>query len=224
MYIEANGNKYSCGGIHASGGDIMLTLPDKPTLSGTVQLISEDNDFVLREISCGDYARQVWNGDVLTLTNAPAPAEPTDEELLATARAAAMERIDGKCSAAIYSGVTVGDKHFSLTPIAQSNLQNAVARVNAGATTVPFAADGEAMSLYTAEAITALSTAANNWGTVNICYYEQLKAWIAEETDTAVLNAIDYGSMLPEARMTALGTQLAGFGINIIDYAAALGG
>lgn len=76
MYIEQNETQYPCTG-YKGGIDVRLTLPDKPTLTGTVTLCTDDG-FVLRVISCGDYARQVWVGDMLTLTNAPEPEPPED--------------------------------------------------------------------------------------------------------------------------------------------------
>jgi len=77
MYIEASGMQYPCTGYSARGGDIRLTLPDKPTLTGVVTLCADDG-FELCAINCGDFARQVWSGETLTLTNEPEP-EPQPE-------------------------------------------------------------------------------------------------------------------------------------------------
>lgn len=138
-------------------------------------------------------------------------------------RTDALTRIDGKCSAAIYSGVTVGDKHYSLSLVSQQNLKTAQDKITAGATSVIFAADGEEPTIHTAEQITAISNAAYEWGVVNTSYYAKLQKWIARETDTAALNAVDYGSMLPDDLMSELATLLSGAGIDLAKYSALLG-
>jgi len=71
MNIIHSNTQYSCTG-YKGGIDIRLTLPDKPTLTGTVALCADDG-FELRKINCADYARQVWSGETLTLTNEPEP-------------------------------------------------------------------------------------------------------------------------------------------------------
>jgi hypothetical protein len=61
-------------------------------------------------------------------------------------------------------------------------------------------------------------------GRVNTSYYAKLQKWIARETDTTILNAIDYGSALPNDLMTELATLLAGAGIDLAKYSTMLGG
>ena len=146
----------------------------------------------------------------------------SDAEFVQAARNAALRRIEGKCSAAIYSGVTVDGKHYKLTPTAQSNLATAKTMVDAGATGVIYAADGEGPSLHTAAQVTAISTAAYEWGVVNTSYYAALVGWISSETDTAVLLGINYGSSLPAERLKALGDLLASAGIDLSKYTSAL--
>jgi hypothetical protein len=88
----------------------------------------------------------------------------TEAEYISDAPNAALERISGKCSAAIYSGVTVSGKRYSLTLVSQQNLKTAQDKITAGATSVIFAADGEEPTVHTAEQITAISNAAYEWG------------------------------------------------------------
>jgi hypothetical protein len=148
----------------------------------------------------------------------------SEAEYISVARNAALRRIDGKCSAAIYSGVTVSGKRYSLTLVSQQNLKTAQDKITAGATSVIFAADGEEPTVHTAEQITAISNAAYEWGVVNTSYYAKLQKWIARETDTTILNAIDYGSALPDDLMSELATLLAGAGIDLAKYSTMLGG
>jgi hypothetical protein len=223
MYIKIGNDKYPISGA-SPGADVVFRgvdgLTAAPT-SGTVELYTDD-DFLLRADRLSDFARCVLADGTLTLTNVPTPTPPTEAELLAAARAAALERIGGKCSAAIYSGITVDGKHYKLTATAQTNLATAQAKIDGGATSVIYSADGEAPALYTAAQITAISAAAYEWGVVNTSYYAALQSHIAAETDADKLKAIDYGKALPDSYMQQLAALLSSAGIDITKYTAAL--
>lgn len=161
----------------------------------------------------------VENGKVISFVCNTELWEQWRPNPLEEAQKAALDRINGKCSAAIYSGVSVGDKHYKLTATAQGNLATAQAKVDGGAESVIYAADNEEPMLHTAAQITAISEAAYRWGVVNTSYYAKLQKWIACETDKTVLGAIDYGSALPDDLMQELGALLSGAGINLADYA-----
>lgn len=130
-----------------------------------------------------------------------------------------LNRINGKCSTAIYSGITVNNKHYKLTPTAQSNLKTALDKIASGATSVIYSADNEEPTLHTAEQITAINNAAYEWGIVNTTYYGKLQKWIARETDITILNSIDYGVQLPNDLMQELNDLLQSVGTNISNYA-----
>jgi len=222
MYVTINGSHYPCTGYSSGPQGATFTgltgLTAAPT-SGSITLCS-DEDFPLAQVSVKDWARQLLEGGTLTLTNEPEPVPPTAEELLTAARAAALARLDGRCSSAIYSGVAVDGKHYKLTPTAQSNLATAKAMVDAGAMGVIYAADGEAPSLHTAAQITAISSTAYEWGVVNTSYYAALQGYIAAETDADKLAAIDYGKALPDSYMQQLTSLLSSAGIDITKYTA----
>ena len=139
------------------------------------------------------------------------------EEFTQAARNAALRRIEGKCSAAIYAGVTVNGKHYTLSEHEQAALSIAQSKVDKGATAVLYG-DG----LKDAATITAISAAAYEWGVVCTTYYAYLKSYIAAETATDKLAAIHFGSSLPTAYMTPLTKLLASAGIDISKYASTL--
>lgn len=220
MYITINKIRYPCTG-YVPGGDTVtfsgvegLELP----VRGAITLCADDG-FELTVQDAGDYIRQTLAGGVLTLTNLPEPEPPTEAELLAAARTAALERISGKCSAAIYAGVTVNGKHYTLSKNEQDALAIAQAKVDKGATAVIYG-DG----LKDAATITAISAAAYEWGVVCTTYYAYLKQYIAAETDVDKLAAIDFGKALPDSYMQQLTALLSSAGIDITKYAAALTG
>ena len=143
----------------------------------------------------------------------------SEAEYISVARNAALERISGKCSAAIYAGVDVNGKHYTLNKNEQDALAIAQSKVDNGATSVIYG-DG----LKDAATITAISAAAYEWGVVCTTYYAYLKSYIGAETATDKLAAIHFGSSLPDAYMAALTKLLASAGIDISKYASALAG
>ena len=150
-----------------------------------------------------------WQYDAGTGTFYKVPT--TVEEL----RAAALERISGKCSAAIYAGVTVDGKHYTLSKNEQDALAIAQTKVDKGTMAVIYG-DG----LTDAATITAISAAAYEWGVVCTTYYAYLKQYIAAETDVDKLVAIDFGKTLPDSYMQQLAALLSSAGIDITKYAS----
>ena len=139
------------------------------------------------------------------------------EEFTQAARNAAVRRIEGKCSAAIYAGVVIGGTHYTLSEHEQTALSIAQSKVDKGATAVLYG-DG----LKDAATITAISAAAYEWGVVCTTYYAYLKQYIAAETDVDKLAAIDFGKVLPDSYMQQLAALLNSAGIDITKYTTAL--
>ena len=163
---------------------------------------------VVTSYTCNTDAWNAWK------TTQPQPLSPLEQ-----ARADALERISGKCSAAIYSGVNVNGKHYTLSEHEQAALSIAQSKVDKGATEVLYG-DG----LKDAATITAISAAAYEWGVVCTTYYAYLKQYIAAETDVDKLAAIDFGKALPDSYMQQLAALLNSAGIDITKYKAALTG
>ena len=147
------------------------------------------------------------------LRRAMESAGASASEFAQAARNAAVRRIEGKCSAAIYSGVTVDGKHYTLSKNEQDALAIAQTKVDKGATAVLYG-DG----LKDAATITAISAAAYEWGVVCTTYYAYLKQYIAVETDVDKLAAIDFGKALPDSNMQQLTALLSSAGIDITKY------
>ena len=63
-------------------------------------------------------------------------------------RAAVRQEIGLACSAAIYAGVDVGKRHYSLTEHDQTEIMAQYTTVKEGAAAVPYHADGELCRMY----------------------------------------------------------------------------
>jgi len=162
-----------------------------------------------------------WNGSQW-VENATAEQIAALAPTLEQTREAATERISGKCSAAIYSGVTIDGKHYRMTENDQLSLGAAVGLATSTGESISYAADGEAGTMMTAAQLSAIGKAGYDWGYVCRSYYRLLKVWIARETDTTVLSAVNFGSTLPDDLMAKLSAMTAGAGIDITKYASAL--
>ena len=221
MYIQIDGENHACTQRYFPSGGVCFMLDSLPqTVTGKI-LLCADSGFELASYDTADWLRTEIEGNTLTLTNAPEvlPHIPTTEEL----RAAAGKRIEGKCSGAIYAGLDIGGKHYSFTQQAQSNIKGLLIEAQQGKTAFLYAADGEPLSTHTAEAIQAIAQKMGEWINVNLAYNEQLRAWIARETDSTVLDGIDYGVSLPADLMAAMGAKLAAVGVDAAVYAGMMG-
>lgn len=86
MYIKINDKKYPCAGKQDDGDGIVFSGVvgmDKPPTVGTIRWYAEGGELADFELGAADvaaYARQVLEGNTLTLANVPAPGpapEPT---------------------------------------------------------------------------------------------------------------------------------------------------
>ena len=115
-------------------------------------------------------------------------------------RAAKRQEIGAACSAAIYAGVEVESRRYSLTEHDQTEIMAQYA------TAVPYHADGELCRMYPAEEFAALAQAATAHVFYHRTYCNHVNAWIAR-AELEELAGIIYGAELPEdlaQRMVAI--------------------
>lgn len=128
-------------------------------------------------------------------------AEEAADEILEYSRSVKIAEMSAICNNTITNGFDVtlngGVEHFSLTTQDQLNLITLINMVATGAETIPYHADGQLCKFYTATEISAIITAATNFKTYHISYYNSLKAYIDALTDTTVIAAITYGTAIP---------------------------
>lgn len=130
-----------------------------------------------------------------------------------------ISEMSSTCSSVITNGFDVflsdGESHhFSLTTQDQLNLITLTTMVASGETAIPYHADDELCKFYSPEDITAISTAATNFKTYHVSYFNSLKAYIESMNDIESISAITYGTEIPEEYMSdvlkVLLTQIGG--------------
>lgn len=139
------------------------------------------------------------DGDISTMT---AAVEMITADIEAY-RSAKLEELSTQCKAAIVAGcsVTLSDgstANFALEETDQINLTAAATAVTMGASGYPYHADGELCRLYSAEDISAISTAATAHKIWHTTYCNHLLTWARRAEEALELRSIVYGAQLPD--------------------------
>lgn len=132
-------------------------------------------------------------------TEHPDPNAKTLEEL----RADKESEISNACNAAIVAGMDVetsqGTEHFSLQETDQINLTTAYNAVISGATNYPYHADGQLCRMFTADEITAISSASISHKLYHTTLCNHLLTWARRAETPEELSGITYSAdNLPE--------------------------
>ena len=123
-------------------------------------------------------------------------APPKDWSDVEQVREAVRQEIGAACSAAIYAGIEVNGRHYSLTEHDQTEIMAQYTLVKEGAAAVPYHADGQLCRMYPAEEFAALAQAATAHVFYHRTYCNHLNAWIAR-AGLEELADIAYGAELP---------------------------
>ena len=142
-------------------------------------------------------------------------------------RVAALDRIDGCTSAAIYAGIDItpsttrGKHHYSFTETAQKDISHMMTNISVGTeTSFSYKADDEKLNKYSADEIKEISSALTHLGTVYTKYKEELVTWIGRETSDDILSTIKFGIKLPDDLMKDLTDYIISLGIDPTPYSA----
>lgn len=122
---------------------------------------------------------------------------PRDWSDVEQVREAVRQEIGVSCSAAIYAGIALNDRHYSLTEHDQTEIMAQYTAIKEGAAAVPYHADGELCRMYPAEEFTALAQTAIAHVFYHRTYCNHMNAWI-KRADLEELTGITYGAELPE--------------------------
>jgi len=138
---------------------------------------------------------------------------------LETVQANKLAELSNVCSKAITAGcdVTLSScaGHIALTAEDQINLSTAMSAVEQGAAGYPYHLDGQLCAIFPGEDITAMAQAATAHKLYHTTYYNHLAAWVRRCESVEEVEAITYGSQLPEdlaANMAAVLTSAGGEG------------
>lgn len=121
---------------------------------------------------------------------------------LEQAQTAKLTELSETCNATIIGGCDVilssGSGHISLTNEDQINLTNAAASISAGMTEYPYHLDGQLCAMFSAADILIMARAATEHKLYHTTYFNHLAAWVRRSETVRDVEAILYGSELPE--------------------------
>lgn len=129
---------------------------------------------------------------------------PTErpEEALEAVQSAKLAELSAACSQAIIAGCDVelsaASGHICLTAEDQINLTAALNAVEQGAAGYPYHLDGQLCAIFSAIDIRLLAQAAASHKLYHTTYYNHLAAWVRRSETTEGVQAITYGTELPE--------------------------
>ena len=129
---------------------------------------------------------------------------PTErpEEALEAVQSAKLAELSTACSQAIIAGcdveLSVASGHISLTAEDQINLTAALNAVEQGAAGYPYHLDGQLCAVFSAADIRLLAQAAASHKLYHTTYYNHLAAWVRRSETAEGVQAITYGTALPE--------------------------
>ncbi len=121
---------------------------------------------------------------------------------LAEVQSAKLAELSTACSQDIIAGCDVelsaASGHISLTAEDQINLTAALNAVKQGAAGYPYHLDGQLCAIFSAIDIRLLAQAAASHKLYHTTYYNHLAAWVRRSETTEGVQAITYGTELPE--------------------------
>ena len=142
----------------------------------------------------------------------PEPQNPDPDGSVELVRENTVAKMSAACNAAITAGVDVVlggvPQHFSLALEDQLNLISLQGLLAAGATEVPYHADGQECRFFTAEEFNQIAAAATAWKIYQESYFNSLRAYILSMTAVGDLAAVTYGMEIPEEYQTDVLKQL----------------
>lgn len=221
MYIRIDDATYQCNCPGGPAGETIrfigvegLTMPIASEIALCTRMPNTDNEdedteFVLAVIAPSDYARQTYEGGILTLTNEALPEPPSIDQL----RAAKISELKAATEQAIFAGVDVttsfGTLHYPLLDRDQRDLQMFNQFLIMGTPGWLYNAEGQDHVFYPAADLQLIVTAGLYRVTYCRTLYSQLHKWAARETDESILQSITFESNLPEDLAADLVTKLA---------------
>lgn len=192
QYIEYHGKLYRDTWMAPTPNDFNVTFEQ-----GFVMEIDQDTYEQFREAIDNDEVIEVETEEIIQ----PAIIDPVEEVTVEFMRESKIAQMSSACRNIIESGFNLNlrgeTKHFSLTTQDQLNLMS-ISVMAQTQDLIPYHADGEESTFYTAEEINQVIAAATSFKNYNLSYYNALKAYINSLDTIEAIAAITYGTPIPD--------------------------
>ena len=168
------------------------------------ELNGEINPTLFDGYSCAKYKYvETENGfEILKTTLQERQEELLNRTTLEQAKADKISELSFICNRTIEAGVNVtvstGQQHFALKDYDQIEILTLTGDVLAGATEVPYHADGEGCRMYSADEFILISNESRRYITYNRTYFNQAKKLVESLTTKEEVYSIQWGAPLPK--------------------------
>lgn len=139
--------------------------------------------------------------------------DPVDDGSLEYLKQVKISALSAACNAVITNGIDVALSdglihHFSLSTEDQLNLVSLSALILQGQSEIPYHADDEACTFFSADDFQAVVTAATDWKTYHESYFNSLKAYVLSMETVEELASVEYGMEIPTEYQSIVYQQL----------------
>lgn len=168
------------------------------------ELFGEINPQLFDGYTCAMYKYvETENGfDIVETTQQERQEELESRITLEQVKADKITELSFICNKTIEAGVDVtvstGLQHYSLKDYDQIEILTLTGDIKAGATEVPYHADGEGCRQYNADEFMLISNEARRFVTYNRTYFNQAKKWIESLNAKVEVYSIQWGVPLPK--------------------------
>ncbi|MGN6715519.1 hypothetical protein [Anaerocolumna jejuensis] len=166
------------------------------------ELLGQVNPNLYDGYGCPIYKYNPATQVISETTNAEKQAGLVARKTLEQVQNEKITELSFLCNKTIESGINVtvsnGTQHYALKDFDQIEILTLTGDIAAGATEVPYHADGEGCRKYPAEEFMVVSNEARRYVTYNRTYFNQAKRWIEILTTKEEVNGITWGTPLPE--------------------------
>lgn len=115
-----------------------------------------------------------------------------------------IQQLKKECMNTITNGITIGEEHFSFEITDQLNIARLINQVKDGRTKVIYHADGQPCRFFSAEEISNLNDAMENFIEYHTTYFNSLKEYIKTLKLQSKLSAVQYGMEIPNNNLQLL--------------------
>lgn len=115
-----------------------------------------------------------------------------------------IKKAKEQCTKTIVNGIDFNEEHFSFEITDQLNIARLINQVQSGKEKVIYHADGKPCRFFSAEEITNLNEAMENFIEYHTTYFNSLKEYIKTLNLKSELNAVKYGMEIPNSTLQLL--------------------
>ena len=163
-----------------------------------IQTTQEEYDAIVEALKTEEIIHIIDNEDE---PHIPDQIDPNDIATLEFIQSSKIKEMSYSCHITIEAGFDLiirGETHhFSLTTQDQLNLMNLKVMAQTEEL-IPYHADGEECTFYTAQEINEIIATANNFKNYQLAYYNSLKAYISALETIEAITTIEYGTPIPD--------------------------